>query len=53
MEKKREKDPGAVAMAKKRAESLSPARRKEIARKAVAARWEKARQKSAEPPAED
>jgi len=37
MEKK--KDAGAVAMAKKRAESMTPERRREIARKASEARW--------------
>lgn len=40
----KEKDPGAVALAKKRAEKLSPKRRKEIAKKAIEARWERYRQ---------
>jgi hypothetical protein len=35
------KDPGAVAMAKKRAASLTAARRKEIAKAAAEARWKK------------
>lgn len=35
----------AVRMAKKRAESLSPERRSEIARNAVMARWEKAQKR--------
>ena len=39
MEKK--EDPGAVAMVLKRAESMSPKRRSEIAAKAAAARWGK------------
>jgi hypothetical protein len=50
MEKK--KDPGAVAMAQKRAASLTPERRKEIAQKAIATRWanvKKAKKKSAKP----
>ncbi len=34
------KDAGAVAMAKKRAASLSPERRKEIAQKAAVKRWD-------------
>lgn len=37
------KNPAAVALAKKRAESLTPERRKEIAQKAIATRWEKAK----------
>jgi hypothetical protein len=41
MEKK--KNPAAVAMAKKRAESLTPERRKEIAQKAIATRWANAK----------
>ncbi len=41
MEKK--KDPAAVAMAQKRAASLTPERRSEIASKAVATRWAKAK----------
>jgi hypothetical protein len=44
MEKKK-KDPGAVAMAMKRHASLTPERRKEIAKKAIAARWAKAKKK--------
>lgn len=40
MEEKRQKDPAAVAMAKKRAAKLSPKRRKEIATQAVTTRWE-------------
>jgi hypothetical protein len=43
MEKKK-KDPGAVAMALKRSASMTPERRKEIAQKAIAARWGKASQ---------
>lgn len=46
MEKKK-KDPGAVAMAKKRAASLTPERRKEIAEKAIATRWKNAKKKKA------
>ena len=42
MENKK-KDPGAVSMAKRRAESLTPERRSEIAAKAGAARWAKAK----------
>jgi len=42
-----QKDPAAVAMAKKRAESLSPARRKEIAQNAIAARWANTGKKTA------
>jgi hypothetical protein len=38
-EKPKRKDPGAVAMAKKRAASLTPERRREIAAKAAATRW--------------
>lgn len=45
MEKKK-KDPGAVAMAKKRAASLTPERRREIAQKAVATRWANAKKKA-------
>lgn len=40
---KTKKNPAAVAMAKRRAESLSPARRKEISEKAIATRWAKAK----------
>ena len=39
--KETEKDPAAVALAKKRAASLTPKRRREIAQKAIAARWAK------------
>jgi hypothetical protein len=39
------KNPAAVALAKKRAESLTPERRKEIAQKAIHARWAKAKKK--------
>ena len=39
--KDREKDPAAVALAKKRAASLTPKRRREIAQRAIAARWAK------------
>jgi hypothetical protein len=39
------KDPAAVALAKKRAEALTPERRKEIAQKAIRARWDKAKKK--------
>lgn len=46
MEKKaKKKDPGAVALAKKRAASLTPERRKEIAQKAIAIRWANAKKK--------
>ena len=46
MEKKaKKKDPGAVALAKKRAASLTPERRKEIAQKAIATRWANAKKK--------
>lgn len=41
MAKKKIKDPGAVSMALKRAASLTPERRSEIAKKAIAARWAK------------
>jgi len=48
---KKRKDPYAVAFARKgakaRAEKLSPERRSEIARKAVLARWKKAKQHDA------
>ena len=40
---KRKKDPAAVSMAIKRAESMTPERRVEIAKKAVATRWAKVR----------
>jgi hypothetical protein len=40
---KRTKNPAAVAMAKARARSLSPERRREIARKAAEARWGKSK----------
>jgi len=47
MRKKGEKDPNAVALGRKggkaRLEKLSPEQRREIARKAIAARWAKAR----------
>ncbi len=46
MEQKKKKDPGAVAMAKKRAESLTPERRSEIAAKAGATRWANAKNKA-------
>jgi len=36
---KKKKDPGAIAMAKLRAASITPERRKEIGQKAAAARW--------------
>lgn len=39
MKQEGKKDPGAVAMAKKRAESLTPERRSEIAAAAAAKRW--------------
>jgi len=39
------KNPAAVAMAKARARSLSPERRREIARRAAEARWGKRKQK--------
>ena len=42
------KDPGAVALAKKRAASLSPERRSEIARNAVRARWAKVKKTKGE-----
>jgi hypothetical protein len=45
MEKKK-KDPGAVSMALKRAASMTPERRKEIAQKAVATRWANAKKKA-------
>jgi hypothetical protein len=44
--KAKKKHPGAVAMAKKRAASLTPERRKEIAQKAIAKRWANARKKA-------
>jgi hypothetical protein len=37
----KQKNPAAVAMAKARARSLSPERRREIARQAAATRWAK------------
>ncbi|MBV9611555.1 MAG: hypothetical protein JO091_03745 [Acidobacteriaceae bacterium] len=37
------KNPAAVALAKKRAEALTPERRKEIAQSAIKARWAKAK----------
>jgi len=40
------KDPAAVAMAHKRAASLTPERRKEIAQKAIKTRWRNAREKA-------
>ena len=43
--KGKEKDPAAVAMANKRAASLSPARRREIALHAITVRWEKKKKK--------
>jgi hypothetical protein len=39
------KNPAAVALAKKRAESLTPERRKEIAQNAIHARWAKTKKK--------
>jgi hypothetical protein len=39
------KNPAAVALAKKRAAALTPERRKEIAKKAITARWAKAKKK--------
>jgi hypothetical protein len=46
MEKEKNKDPGAVAMAKKRAASMTPERRSEIAAKAGATRWANAKKKA-------
>jgi hypothetical protein len=46
MTKKPKKDPGAVAMALKRAASMTPERRQEIARKAVETRWKNAKKKA-------
>jgi hypothetical protein len=43
MAKKPKKDAGAVAMALKRAASMTPERRKEIAQKAIATRWKNAK----------
>jgi hypothetical protein len=43
----KKKDPGAVALAKKRAASLTPERRREIARLAVATRWAKTKKAAA------
>lgn len=40
----REKNVAAVALAKARAAKLTPTRRQEIARNAVKARWDRARQ---------
>jgi hypothetical protein len=45
--KAKKKDPGAVALAKKRADSLTPERRKEIAEKAAQSRWGKKSPKKA------
>jgi hypothetical protein len=42
-----EKDAGAVAMALKRAASMTPERRKEIAQKAIETRWKNAKKKKA------
>jgi hypothetical protein len=39
MADKKKKDPAAVALARKRSESLTPARRKKIAEDAAAVRW--------------
>lgn len=47
IEKPKKKDPAAVAMARKRADSLTPERRKEIADNAIATRWAKAKKKKA------
>lgn len=44
---KKAKNPAAVALAKLRAQSLTPARRREIAHKAIAARWAKHRKEKA------
>ncbi len=41
---KAKKDPGAVAMAKKRAASMTPERRKEIAQNVIAAGWAKSQE---------
>jgi hypothetical protein len=41
--KQADKHPAAVALAKRRAESLTPAQRTEIARAAAEARWKKPR----------
>jgi hypothetical protein len=49
MEKAKKKDPAAVAMARKRAASMTPERRKEIARKAIATRWANAKKNSGKP----
>lgn len=43
----RKKDPAAVSMAKKRAASMTPERRVEIAKKAIATRWANAKKKKA------
>lgn len=40
-----EKNPAAVALAKRRAESLIPKRRKEIAEKAAGTRWGSSKKK--------
>jgi hypothetical protein len=47
MPDQKRKDPGAVAMAKKRSASMTPERRSEIAAKASAARWGKKKGKKA------
>jgi hypothetical protein len=44
---KKKKDPAAVALAKKRTASLTPERRVEIAKKAIATRWAKAKKAKA------
>jgi hypothetical protein len=53
MAKKREKNPHAVALgqlgAKARLRKLTPERRREIAKKAIQARWAKNKEKKAEP----
>lgn len=51
MAKKREKDPHAVALGRRggkaRLQKMTPEKRREVARKAIAARWAKARTEKA------
>jgi hypothetical protein len=46
MAKEKKKDAGAVSMALKRAASMTPERRREIAQKAIATRWANAKKKA-------
>lgn len=46
MPRKRKKNPAAVALAKRRMHTLSPERRREIAKHAIEARWAKVRREN-------